>query len=468
MKSIAIIGGGITGLVTAFKLKSFNIPTTIYEASDRAGGVIKSLKQNGFLAEFGPNTILETSYKITDLIREAGLENNMLYSDPKAEKRYIVRFQKPIELSPSPLKFFMTPLFSLSTKLCLLKEPFIPKWNNQFEENVAQFVLRRLNQEFLDYGINPLVAGIYAGAPDRLSVKHAFPKLYEVEQKYGSLIKGQIFGAKERRRRGEISKQEAKKISFDEGLEVLTQKLFSQLFGSIRLNTKVIEISKKDNEWAVTSRSFGREVKQMHSAVLLAIPTYAMSDIKIDLGSTVDIHELTQIKYPPVTTIVLGYKRTDVPHPLDGFGMLIPEKEGFHILGTLFSSSLFPNRAPAGFVTLTSYIGGMRNPDLALKDPEELINLTHTDLTKILGISNKPVFQNCFCYKNAIPQYEVGYGKFKDLMTEAESKSPGLFFAGHYRNGISISDSILSGLNVAEKIRDWLNTKKTIDHPQNG
>jgi oxygen-dependent protoporphyrinogen oxidase len=119
-------------------------------------------------------------------------------------------------------------------------------------------------------------------------------------------------------------------------------------------------------------------------------------------------------------------------------------------------------------VTLTSYIGGMRNPDLALKDPEELINLTHTDLTKILGISNKPVFQNCFCYKNAIPQYEVGYGKFKDLMTEAESKSPGLFFAGHYRNGISISDSILSGLNVAEKIRDWLNTKKTIDHPQNG
>jgi oxygen-dependent protoporphyrinogen oxidase len=165
---------------------------------------------------------------------------------------------------------------------------------------------------------------------------------------------------------------------------------------------------------------------------------------------------LAQVCYPPVASVVLGFRRQDVAHPLDGFGMLIPKIEGFNILGTLFSSSLFPNRAPAGHVTLTSYIGGVRAPGLALRSAEELVAMTMKDLRAILGVTGQPTFAHHVLYAKAIPQYSVGYGRFKDLMTQFEREAPGLFFAGHYRDGISLGDSLISGHNMADRIADYL------------
>src|SRR5438067_4403549 len=216
MKSVAIIGGGITGLTAAFRLRQQNVPVTLYEAGQRVGGVIQTLRQDGYLAEFGPNSILETSPKIASLIRDLGLESRRLYSDPGADNRYLVRGGKPVLLPGSPVAFLGTKLFSTGAKLRLLKEPFIRRAPETPEESLAQFVVRRLGQEFLDYAINPFVAGVYAGDPARLSIKHAFPKLHALEQRYGSLILGQFLGASERKKRGEASKQNAKKISFDD------------------------------------------------------------------------------------------------------------------------------------------------------------------------------------------------------------------------------------------------------------
>ena len=173
-------------------------------------------------------------------------------------------------------------------------------------------------------------------------------------------------------------------------------------------------------------------------------------------GNTPDLSAFSEIRYPPVASVVLGFEREDVEHPCHGFGMLIPKVEGFKILGTIFSSSLFPNRAPAGHITLTSYIGGERHPELALLPAEKLYEIVCEDLYALLGVRGRPTFQNCVLYPQAIPQYNVGYGRFKELMTEIESHAPGLFFAGHYRDGVSLSDSVISGINVAEKVERFV------------
>ena len=455
MKSVAIIGAGITGLTAAFYLKRNGIPVTIYEASGRVGGVIQSLRTDGYLAEFGPNTLLETSPKITELVRDAGLQPRRLDPNPKAEARYVVRYQKPIEMPAKPLGLFTTNLFTFGAKFAVVREPFIPPRRDGVEESIAQFVVRRFNQEFLDHAIDALVAGIYAGDPQKLSVTHAFPKLKALEDNYGSMIKGQIFGARERKKRGEVAKDRAPKFSFDEGLQVLPDALAEQLSDSIKLNTTVSKIRQTGEGWTVTGKA-DEYFEAEHSAIIYAGTALKLAQLKIESHEAIDLAPLSEIRYPPVASVVLGFRREDVAHPCEGFGMLIPRVEGFKILGTIFSSSLFPNRAPSGHLTLTSYVGGERYPELASLPPEKLYELVYDDLRVLLGVKGKPTFQHSVFYPRAIPQYNVGYGRYRAMMTEAENKAPGLFLAGHYRDGVSLSDSIVSGCNVVDRVKNFV------------
>jgi len=503
MKSVAIIGAGIAGLTAAFYLKRKGIPVTVYEASGRVGGVIQSLRQDGWLAEFGPNTLLETSPKITQLVRDAGLQPRRLDPDPRAEARYVVRYRRPIEMPGSPLGFFATKLFTWKAKLAVLREPFVPRRRDGKEESIAEFVKRRLNQEFLDHAIDALVAGVYAGDPYQLSVQQAFPKLAQLEARYGSLIKGQIFGARERKQRGEIAKDRAPKFSFDEGLQVLPDTLAAQLGDAVKLNTAVTKLAQTTDGWALTlsegrvirAPNSGNEVRDSqssprrnfeveHGAVIFCGTAPRLAELKVELSAGVgragsplpaarppanygahgvtrptealDLSAFSEIRYPPVASVVLGFRREDVAHPCEGFGMLIPKIEGFKILGTIFSSSLFPNRAPAGHLMLTSYIGGERYPDLALLSPGKLIELTCADLRMLLGVNGRPVFQHCVLYPRAIPQYNVGYGRFRGLMNDLENQASGFFLAGHYRDGVSLGDTIVSGCNVVERVEKFL------------
>jgi oxygen-dependent protoporphyrinogen oxidase len=491
MKSIAVIGAGITGLTAAFYLKRAGVPVTVYEAGGRVGGVIKSLRQDGFLAEFGPNTLLETSPKIAQLVRDAGLESRKLATDPKAEARYVVRYGRPIEMPGTPLGFFTTPFFSLRAKLAVMREPFVRPRRDGAEESIAQFVVRRLNQEFLDQAIDALVAGIYAGDPYQLSLPHAFPKLKALEDRYGSLIKGQIFGARARKKSGEVAKDRAAKCSFDEGLQVLPDTLAARLGDAMKLNAAVTRLEPTAGGWRLTVGGNGRETngniqpstfnaehpsfQSEHSAVIYCGTAHQLAELEIGRtggGSVSNISRenddrrdtdptvFSEIKYPPVASVVLGFRREDVAHPCNGFGMLIPKIAGFKILGTIFSSALFPNRAPAGHLTLTSYIGGTRYPELAGLPEEKLVELTLADLRRLLGVTGRPVFVHTAFYPQAIPQYNVGYGKYRDLLNELEAARPNLFFAGHYRDGVSLGDSIVSGVNIAERVEKTLGTTK--------
>ena len=455
MKSVAIIGAGITGLTAAFYLKRKGVPVTVYEAGGRAGGVIQSARQNGFLAESGPNTILEMSPKISELIRDLNLESRRVYPCPDAKNRYVVRDKKPVAMPSSQPEFLTTKLFSARAKFALAREPFVPPRRDGVEESVAEFVLRRLSQEFLDRAIDPLVAGIYAGDPHKLSVQHAFPRLKALEDKYGSLIKGQFAGARERKKTGEISRDRARKVSFDEGLEVLPAALAAQLGDSLKLNTPVTRlIAEAGGGWRVVTPAGETE----HSQVVYCGTAYKLADLKIESPVPIELPVFDEIRHPPVASVVLGFRRKDVAHACAGFGMLIPRVEDFQILGTIFSSALFPNRAPAEHVLLTSYVGGERQPELTLLPPEKLVELVCADLRTLLGVKSRPVFQNVALYPKAIPQYNVGYGKFKTLLDEMESQAPGLFFAGHFRDGVSLGDSIVSGCAAVERVSGFLTT----------
>jgi protoporphyrinogen/coproporphyrinogen III oxidase len=455
MKSVAVIGGGITGLTAAFRLKQSGVPVTLYEAGDRAGGVIRSVRDGSWLVECGPSTLLETSPKISALVRDAGLESQKRYSDPLADKNFILRDGKLCAVPRSAPGFFTTPLFSLAAKMRLMREPFIRRAPADAEETLADFVRRRIGGEFLDYAINPFVGGIYAGDAERLSVRHGFPKLHAVEQKYGSLIVGQFLGARERKRSGETPKTAAKKFSFDDGLSTLTDRLAEKLGDVLKLRAPVAEVRREENVWRV---SVGGEQHE-HSAVLFTAPAHKLASVAFENPHGLSLAPLGEILHPSVVVVALGFRRDDVAHPLDGFGFLVPQKENRNILGTTFASTLFAKRAPIGNVLLTSYLGGCRSPELAARDSEALAELTLADLRAILGVRARPVFSRVEIVRNAIPQYNTGYSRFKNLMSDIENKMPGAFFAGSFRDGISLANSIVAGDDAAARIADFVAEK---------
>jgi oxygen-dependent protoporphyrinogen oxidase len=342
MRPVAIIGAGVTGLTAAYRLKEQNIPCVIYEASNRAGGVIRTHREKGYVAEGGPNVITEMSRNIAALVKDTGLVRKRIYTNPAAHGNYLLHKGQLVRAPMSPLRFMTTPLFTARGKLRVCMEPFIGPNRSRGEESLASFVSRRLGPEFLEAVINPFVAGVYAGDPVLLSVRHGFPKLHAAEQLHGSLFRAQIFGARGQRRSGEISRTEAKKFSFDEGLEALPKRLMEKLGGAVELRTPVAAIHDLGDEWSVEfAEEMGRPAS-LHSAVLLAVPGHRMGQIEFQTSGMRGnaLGPMGEIVHPPVASVVLGFKRADVMHPLTGFGFLVPASEGRRILGAIFSSSV--------------------------------------------------------------------------------------------------------------------------------
>ena len=439
--SIAILGAGITGLSAAWSLTQKGAPVTLYEKETHAGGVIQSHQSDGWLVESGPNTMLVNKQQIWDLLDELDLHNAITKPESEAKKRYIVRNQVPQAVPMSAMGFLKTNLFSASAKFRLLKEPFITAARVD-DESIARFVRRRLGTEPLNYGVNPFVSGIYAGDPKELSIKHTFRSLFQMEQKHGSITKGFI------KRKKKNDKPKRALISFYNGLQTLPKALASPLGNSLKCNTPVKQIRKTATGWRVKTPNTSAE----HPALLSTIPVHQLPNIWSDKKSRHAVQQLAGIPYAPMSVLALGFKRSQISHPLDGFGMLVPERESYSMLGCLFSSSLFPNRSPENHALLTCFIGGARRSKLASSTTESLIRMILPELVELLGVEGSPVFHYHTCWPKAIPQYTVGYDTSLKTMRQVEKAHPGFFLAGNFRHGVSVPDCIINGLEIAENL----------------
>lgn len=447
---VVIIGGGISGLTVAYWLKKAGVDVIVLEQARKVGGTMQSLHEDGWLVETGPNSALETTPLFGEMFEGLGILNDRLYADERSNKRYILRDGVLHALPMSPPAFFRSGLWSMRGKLRLLKEPFVGRAAK--EETIAEFVERRLGREFLDYAINPFVAGVYAGDPERLSVRAAFPKLYALEAKYGGLIQGMIKGAKERRQRAEKAKDRAKMFSFVQGMETFPQAIARLLGDAVRTNTRVVRMERSNSSlFTVSVDSRGKSESLQAATVVIATPAAEAARFVAPFSSSL-ANALSGIYYPPVAEVFLGFRLEQIARGLDGFGFLVPAKENRNILGTIWSSAIFPGRAPEMHAALTTFVGGARQPEMCEHDDQELVRIVTEELHSIMGVSGRPVFAKVIRWERAIPQYDLGYLDIMNELERCEANIPGLFFCSNFRRGIAVGDCVMNGKNVAERV----------------
>jgi len=451
---IVIMGAGISGLAAAYWLHKDGFDVTVLEKSGGAGGTMETVREGGFLFDRGPNSGLETTPLIGKLVHDAGLQDEMVYADETGNKRYILRRNSLHALPAGPGSFIMTRLFSPRAKLRLLAEPFIGRSDDGYYQSVAQFVRRRLGNEFLDYAVNPFVAGVFAGDPEKLSVKSAFPKLFRLEEEYGGLLKGMVKGARERKRRTETSKQSAKMFSFRSGMQTLPRAIGALLKDSVVYNADVTAIERSGGGYLVRYRHGGREKTLPAAAVISTVPAYAAAGILKPLDETLS-SRLASIYYPPVLVLFLGYEKSAIRRPLDGFGFLIPEKEQKKFLGAIWSSVLFPGRAREGCAAFTLFTGGARSPGLLDGNRETLVRGVIDEFQEIMDIAGQPVFRAQKFWKRAIPQYHPGYIEHIRYFERFEREHPGIFLSGNYRDGIAVGDCIRNAGVIRQRVIDF-------------
>jgi protoporphyrinogen/coproporphyrinogen III oxidase len=453
-KSIAVLGAGATGLAAAHRLARRGHRVRLFEATARVGGAVRTELTEGWLIEGGPNSMLAGDPALTGLIDELGLSAERVNANPAAKNRYIVRGGKAVAAPASPPAFVTTPLFSFGAKLRLFGDLVVRPRVRPADISLEEFIAAHFGQELVDYGLNPFVGGVYAGNPKLLSARYSFPQLWEMEQKHGSIIRGQIAAAKARKASGK-PKPAGGIISFRRGLEVLPQALAANLPADVLVSHAQIEALVPGKTWNVVwrdTRNGGGTQTEPFDAVVAALPAPALAQLRFGTLGERPLASLDLIEHPPVASLFLGYRREQVAHPLDGFGVLAPEIERRSVLGILFSSSLFEGRAPAGHVALTVMVGGARQPEIARQPADGLLATVERDLRELLGVMGSPVFQRHTFWPRAIPQYNLGYGTHLETMADTERKYPGLFIGGQARDGIALPACLAAGEKLATRV----------------
>ncbi len=381
------------------------------------------------------------------LLNELGLDSQLLETNPKARKRFIVRGGKPIPVPLSPGALLGSRLFSIGAKARIIGELFQRPRTRNSDVTIEEFTRVHFGREAVKYGLNPFVAGIYAGNPARLSARFAFPNIWEMEKINGSLLRSQMKTAK-----ANAGRPSARIVSFPEGLQALPKALAARLPpGTLETRARV-ETLLPGPPWNVVWRNPEVTRTESFDYVITALPGPALSLLRFGSLGERPLAGLDAVEHPPISSLFLGYRRDQVAHPLDGFGMLIPEIERRAMLGVLFSSSLFANRAPENHVSLTVLVGGTRSPEMARLATDQLLGLITPDLESLLGVRGEPVFQHHTFWPQAIPQYNVGYDRNFELIEEVERRNDRLLIGGQIRDGISLPSCIMAGERLARYV----------------
>ena len=452
---VVVVGGGISGLACAARLQQLGVPATLFESGDRFGGLIGTSEMGGFLFESGPQSFQGTDV-LLGLIRDLGIEGELCKADPRAP-RYVLRHQRLQKIPLSPQAVLTSSLLGVGARWKIVSEAFRKTKPPSEEESIAQFVRRKFGHEILEYLVSPFVSGVYAGDPERLSLRAAFPTLDEWERDYGSVLRG----AMKSRSQDSAAKGAPPLCSFRRGLGTLTQALAAKLGDKAQANARVETITHagtgNDSGFQVRVARQGRSDTLAAKVIVIAAPAHVASRLVAPFAAGL-AQKLSGVAYASLAVVGTGYYKKQSTMELDGFGVLIPRSEKHRTLGIVWNSSLFPGRAPEGQMTLASFIGGATDPDLARRSEAEISAIVQRDHEQILGVTGSPIASKVWIHHKALPQYNLGHGHVVEALRDAERANAGLFFAGNYLEGPSIGKCVERGFQTAEAAQKHLQT----------
>ena len=447
-----VVGGGISGLACAYALRKAGVSAVLVEASGRAGGAIRSEQRDGFLLELGPQSFSATP-PLLQLCQELGISEQLVEAPAKAP-RFLLLSGKLQAAPLSPPAFLTSSLFSARTKWSVVRDLLGRSSPPLEEEGVAAFVRRKFSDELLDKLVGPFVSGIYAGDPEKLSFRAAFPHLHEAEKTAGSIIRGMIQVAKSK----QGPRTRARLCSFRDGNETLVQALGAVLRTNLLCDARVTAIRNEELASGPKGQRFIVDVETPQKPenliadyLVMAAPANVAGPLLQNAGKEFE-ESLGGIEYAKMAVVSLGYRKTTVGHSMDGFGFLVPRSEGVQVLGTVWNSSLFPARAPEGFILMTSFIGGATDPSAVTLSNEELVAIAHREISPLMSISENPIFSHVEKYERAIPQYNLGHTARIASLEKAVETRRNLKLIGNYLHGPAIGACVDEALKAAREL----------------
>lgn len=447
-----VIGGGISGLTAAHALAKAGRRFALLEGSPRFGGCIGSVSSGPYLADMGPQTFQLTP-SLRELVADLALDNEFVPA-PRDLKRYIFRHGRLMAVPLSPLQFLASPLVSLGAKMRILREPFVRAAPPGDDESIASFVRRRAGDELLDALVEPFVSGVYAGDPERLSIRSAFPAIAELERTHGSVMRGFLARRYERRStRAKLEENSTPGLSnerrspgllrpggFVRGNQTLVDALLKTLGRHAYASAHVTALRQRGAFFMLECEGLPeKKVEAEH--IILATSAAQAGDLvePLEPGAAED---LRAIESPPLAQVVLAYPKAAIRVPLDGFGFLACRGEGVRLLGAVWNSTLFPRRCPPGEALMTAFLGGATDLGIAQCSDEEVARFAHRDLERIMRVSHPPHVVAGFRWSNAIPQYSLGHEQRVARIRAAINRIPNLSLVGNFLSGVSVSDCI--------------------------
>ena len=461
MLEALIIGGGISGLTVAHASGLGSRPgeCELWERTGRLGGTIGTDHVEGYSVDWGPNGFLDREPLTLRLVDELGLKDSLEPANSKSEKRFIVKRGRLHPVPFSPVKMIFTGLLNPLEKARVFCEPFISARRGDDDESIFDFAARRIGRAAAETFVDPMVSGVYGGLARELSLPACFPIMREMETRYGGLAKALIARQRERRRSGGKAGEAKTKsggpagpgghlTSFKTGFGLIIERLGDRLESIIKKNRSVSRIRRIDDAWEITDQT-GLTVQTRK--VVVACPTYAAAPLFMDFDKDLSV-SFTAISYAPIIVVATGHRQTDIRHPLDGFGFLIPRTQGMRTLGSIWTSSIFAERAPEGYVQFRSMLGGAGDPSVLELSDEQLWNTLQRELDPLIGIRNNPAFIRIYRWKLGIPQYELGHRERRGRLEKLVSRHPGLFITGNAYYGVSLNDCVKMAYRVGEQI----------------
>ncbi len=456
---VLIIGGGISGLSTAHWLTQQGIEVELWEADSRTGGKIRSRKDGGYLTEQAAGILMNFHPQVDQLIDRLNLNKSKSLRSKKL-RRHIIH-QGVLTEMPMTLPGMMTsPLWSRRTKWHLATEWLMPK-RTKPHESVSEFIERRLGREILEKAIDPFIAGTLASDPNQADAAAVLPRLTALESRYGSITAGILIHKLFKRRR--VNNAEA--FSFKGGMQQLTDALSDSPGIDIRRNHKAVAIEPTKEGWRATANTFAGERTIRCKQLVLCTPAHISAQLTASIDTAIS-DPLQRVKYAPLAIVHYGFDQSQIKHPLNGSGFLIPGSERYAFNGNLWMSTLFNHRAPDGKVLMTSYLGGARRPEQICWSDQKLHHALQQNLEQLLGITGEAEYQHIDRHSEGLPLYHGAYQQQIEQLTKEVQSWPGLHLAGNYLGGVSVRERIFQGKQTADRIGLTLANKRKVYLPK--